>query len=107
ATYQKEPFTISGLAVFLETDRKTLLNYEEREEFFHTIKSAKARIEYFTEKQLYNSSAKNMTGIIFNLKNNYGWQDKQEVEQTGSIQHQVQLGEMSDDEIRERIAEEI
>jgi len=74
------PFTISGLALHLGVDRKTLLNYEEREEFFPTIKNAKTRIENYTEEQLYNSSAKNMTGIIFNLKNNYGWVDKQEVD---------------------------
>lgn len=78
--YQKEPFTISGLAVFLGTNRQTLLNYEETDEFFDTIKQAKAKIEAYTEKQLYNDKARNTTGIIFNLKNNYGWSDKQEVD---------------------------
>lgn len=71
-----KPYTISGLAVFLGTDRKTLINYEEREEYFHTIKAAKARIENFTEETLLTT--RNPTGVIFNLKNNYGWIDKQE-----------------------------
>ncbi len=104
---QVRPFTISGLAVFLDTDRKTLLNYESREEYFLTIKKAKAKIENYTEEQLYNTQAKNMTGIIFNLKNNYGWQDKQQIENTGSLDHRVSLGELSDDEINERIAQEV
>lgn len=79
------PFTISGLAVHLETSRQTLVNYENNAEFFDTIKKAKARIENYTEEQLYNTSAKNMVGIIFNLKNNYGWQDKQAVEHSGDM----------------------
>ncbi|MGR6764465.1 terminase small subunit [Paenibacillus sp. T2-29] len=103
------PFTISGLAVFLETDRKTLLNYEDREEFFHTIKKAKARIENYTEEQLYNASAKNMTGIIFNLKNNYGWQDKQEINnnignqngETFEVSHSKSLKNLSPEELAE------
>lgn len=78
---QVRPFTITGLAVHLGTSRRTLLDYEEYgDEFAHTIKQAKARIEAYTEQQLYNPEARNMTGIIFNLKNNYGWQDKTEVD---------------------------
>lgn len=68
------PYTITGLAVHLETDRRTLLNYEEKEEYFHTIKAAKARIENYTEEILVTT--KSAAGVIFNLKNNYGWQDK-------------------------------
>lgn len=71
------PFTISGLAVHLDIDRKTLLNYEEKAEYFLTIKRAKSKIENYTEEQLFIS--KNTAGVIFNLKNNYeGWVDKQE-----------------------------
>lgn len=80
---QVRPFTITGLAVHLETSRETLLDYEERDEFSDTIKRAKAKIENYTEEQLFDKGARNMTGIIFNLKNNYGrWQDKSEVDAT-------------------------
>lgn len=75
----KKPYTVSGLAYALGTNRQTLLNYEEKEEFFDTIKKAKAKIEVFNEEQLYNKDVPT-TGIIFNLKNNYGWKDKQEIE---------------------------
>jgi DNA-binding XRE family transcriptional regulator len=74
-----KPYTVSGLAYALGTNRQTLLNYEEKEEFFDTIKSAKAKIELFNEEMLYNKDV-STTGVIFNLKNNYGWKDKQEIE---------------------------
>ncbi len=71
--------TISGLALFLECDRKTITNYGNKEEYFPTIKKARLRIESHLEKRLYGS---NVTGTIFNLKNNFDWKDKSEVEQT-------------------------
>lgn len=77
------PYTVSGLAVWLDCDRKTLTNYEEKDKFFPTIKKAKTRIEASIEKGallgLYNP-----TFAIFNMKNNFGWQDKQEVNVAGN-----------------------
>lgn len=67
------PYTISGLAYALDMDRKTLLNYSKREEFFLTIKKAKLKIESQLEECLYRLG--NNSGVIFNLKNNYGWKD--------------------------------
>jgi hypothetical protein len=71
------PFTITGLAVALDTSRETLLNYEDRKEFFDTIKRAKEKIHNFTEEKLFGNNA---TGVIFNLKNNYDWKDKSALE---------------------------
>ena len=71
-----EPYTVTGLAMALDVDRKTLINYSEKDEFFHTIKKAKVKLENYLEKRLINDSS--TSGIIFNLKNNYGWKDKQE-----------------------------
>lgn len=76
---QKRPYTVSGLAYALNTCRQTLLNYEENEKFLDTIKKAKAKIECYNEEMLYNKDIPT-TGVIFNLKNNYGWKDKQELE---------------------------
>jgi hypothetical protein len=72
--------TMSGLAYALEMDRRTLLNYSEREEFIPTIKRARARVECALEANLYNNS---VTGTIFNLKNNFDWKDKTESALTG------------------------
>ena len=44
------PYTITSLAVWLDSDRKTLTNYEERDKFFPTIKRAKTKIEADIEK---------------------------------------------------------
>lgn len=74
---EKRPYSITGLALELDTSRETLLNYEQKQEFFDTIKRAKLRCENFAEEKLF--TARNVTGAIFNLKNNYGWVDRQEV----------------------------
>lgn len=74
------PPTVSGLAYFLDTSRETLMNYEMREDFFDAIKRAKARILAFNEEQLYRNTQ--VTGVIFNLKNNFGFADKQEIDHT-------------------------
>lgn len=74
-----KPYTVSGLAYALGTNRQTLINYEDKEQFFDTIKDAKAKIELFNEELLYDKNV-STTGVIFNLKNNYGWKDKQEIE---------------------------
>lgn len=72
------PYTITGLALALDTSRDILIDYEGRGEFSNTIKRAKLRCEQFAEQRLYDGNAP--AGPIFNLKNNYGWVDKQEVD---------------------------
>ncbi len=68
--------TMSGLALALDVDRKTVLNYSNKDDYFPTIRKARAIIENNLEKNLYGNS---VTGLIFNLKNNFGWNDKQEL----------------------------
>ena len=80
------PLTITSLAVYLDTSRETLLNYETKDEFFGTIKKAKEKIHAWTEEQLYRNTQ--VTGVIFNLKNNYGWKEKTESE----VEHKGNLG---------------
>lgn len=72
-----KPYTITGLALALDLDRKALLEYSGKEEFSNTVKKAKARVEAYAEEYLYGS--KQTAGVIFNLKNNFGWVDKTEV----------------------------
>ena len=74
----KEPYTVTGLGLALDMSRQDLINYSNKEEFFDTIKKAKARVENYLEKRLINDSS--ATGIIFNLKNNYNWKDRQEID---------------------------
>ncbi len=75
---QFKPYTVGGLAAFLNCSRQTLVDYSGRKEFLDIIKEAKDRIEAFAEEQLY--TGKNQAGAIFVMKAKYGWQDKQVVE---------------------------
>jgi hypothetical protein len=93
---QGKPYTVSGLAYALDTTRRTLLDYEEKDEFSHTVKKAKAKIERFNEEMLYSKDV-STTGVIFNLKNNYNWKDKQEIEADINTDVTINI-ELSDDE---------
>lgn len=70
--------TITGLALALDTSRETLINYEERTEYFDTVKRAKDRIENAYELSLRTRGS---AGDIFGLKN-FGWKDKIETDVT-------------------------
>lgn len=71
------PYTMSGLARRLGMDRRTLLDYKKRDKFLPTIKAARERIHEDVETRLMEKQA---TGAIFNLKNNFDWKDKSEVD---------------------------
>lgn len=77
----KEEWTITGLALALDTTRQTLINYEEKEEFIDTIKKLKTKIENQYEISLRKSGR---SGDIFGLKN-FGWKDKTEQEISGGL----------------------
>lgn len=74
------PPTITGLALALGfTSRRALLNYQEKEEFVHTITRAKARVEQYAEERLFDKDGAN--GAKFSLANNFeGWKEKKEIE---------------------------
>ncbi len=91
---KERPYTISGLAYALDTNRQTLLDYQEKDDFSDTIKKAKAKIEQFVEERLFVGN--NTAGVIFNLKNNYNWKDKQEIE--ADVKNDVTINiELSDE----------
>jgi len=77
-TTPKQEWTITGLALALDTYRQTLLNYEEKDEYLDTIKKAKQMIENSYELDLKKHGR---TGTIFALKN-FDWKDKQETDIT-------------------------
>jgi hypothetical protein len=78
---KSEPYTITGLALALNTSRQTLQNYQKREDFFDTIEEAKLKVEHFCEVGSIKGDIGASIGQ-FILKN-HGWKDKSEVEQTG------------------------
>jgi len=78
---------VEGLAMFLDTTRKTLFEYEKLDEFSNTIKKAKTRL-FAQKKQLAMKGKMPPAIFIFDSINNHGYSNKQEVEQTikGSLQ---------------------
>lgn len=90
-----KPYTMSGLALALEMDRRSLLNYSKEDKFFPTIKKARNKVETYVEERLFYPNA---TGVIFNLKNNFGWEDKQELSHSGSINNPY--ANLSEEELR-------
>lgn len=70
---------VLGLCIHLDIIRDTLIEYEKRPEFTDTIKEARQKIEEFKMQKLYSQG--NVTGVIFDLKCNHGWVDKQVIEQ--------------------------
>ncbi len=74
-----EPYTITGLALALDTYRDVLIDYQNKDEYSNAVKRAKQRCENFAEKRIY--ADKNAAGPIFALKN-YGWKDKTETDIT-------------------------
>ena len=90
ADKNNKPYTVTGLAIFLDVDRKTITNYESHEEYFPTIKRAKTRIENWLEEHALMGDA-NTTMTIFNLKNNFDWKDKQEIESNNKNDNTIRI----------------
>jgi hypothetical protein len=100
------PYTTTGLALALDTNRHTLLDYEEKDGFSHTIKKAKLKIENYAEEALYTS--KQTAGVIFNLVNNHKWINKQDITQNGTMNNNninSDITNLAPDERRLRIDE--
>jgi hypothetical protein len=93
--------TLSGLALHLGIERKTLYNYETKDEFLHIIKKARQKVEaIYEERAVYDDKP---TGVIFALKN-MGWSDNQKIDHTTAgepITEQIDYSKLSDDALRE------
>jgi len=78
--YLQNP-SILGLCLHIGISRETLCRYEDKEGYRDTVKEAKLKVEQYLADQLNRTTQ--VAGIIFNLKNNFGWKDVQTVENTG------------------------
>lgn len=77
-----EPPTVTGLCRHLGIDRRTWSNYADEEQYpemREAVQYARDRMEEYLERELLTRE-KQVRGIIFNLQNNYGWRERQEVE---------------------------
>lgn len=75
--------TLTGLCLHLGfSDKESFGRYAEYgDDFCRTVKMARLRIEEDRHQRLANPAC---TGTIFDLKVNWGWQDKQTLEHTGA-----------------------
>jgi hypothetical protein len=80
---QIKPYTVTGLANSLNMTRQMLMEYQNKDKFGDSITRAKSKCEQYAEEQLF--LAKNANGPSFNLKNNYNWRDKQDLEISGEL----------------------
>lgn len=88
--------TVTGLCIALGMTRQALLDYQGKPEFLDTIKKAKMKIENAVEQKLFQNNA---TGAIFNLKNNFSWEDASKRDITsGGEPIKSLLGEISERE---------
>lgn len=101
----REPPLITGLALFLDTSRETLMDYEEKDDFSDTVKRAKDKIEYFTEKDDIPPVLK-----IFKLKN-MGWKDQSQVDLGGAetpLNHRIQVDSVDlEDRVKQLVEENL
>lgn len=84
--------SFTGLALHLGITRKTLANYAKTDRVGHLLDMAKLRCENLLEERMIQGVPP--TGMIFTLKNNYGWVDKTEVDQ--NIKGTVSLSALFD-----------
>ena len=61
---KEKPYTMSGLALSLGIDRRTLVNYADKDLFFSQIKEAKSRVQAQLEENALSGKG-NATFTIF------------------------------------------
>ena len=110
-----KPFTMSGLALFLDCSRMTLYQYEnelikfnniseeDKKRIIDTVKRAKRMVEAYQEEQLF--IGKSPVGTIFSLKNNFNWKDTQEINNNTNISAINPIQQLSTDEIKQLLTE--
>ena len=110
-----KPFTMSGLALFLDCSRTTLYQYEnelikfnnvsenDKQRIMNAVKRAKRMVEAYQEEQLF--IGKSPVGTIFSLKNNFNWKDTQEINSNTNISAVNPIQQLSTEEIKQLLTE--
>lgn len=80
-----EPPTVQGMCLAIGIHKTTFDHYEEWEGYRDTCLWWRLICESYAASLLMTKEG-NVQGVMFNLKNNYGWTDKQEVQVSGGIE---------------------
>lgn len=78
-----EPPTVSALCLALGIHRSTWAEYAKKTEYSDTTTYAQGVMRAWNEQQLLTRPGKDIPGIKFNLENNYGYRDKQDMALVG------------------------
>lgn len=70
-----EPPGVASLTLYLGISRDTWARYGKRKGFRSVVEQTRTRIEAYLVGRL---ESRHTQGVIFNLKNNFGWKDRQE-----------------------------
>lgn len=85
-----EPPTVTGLALALGfSTRLGLLNYQGKAAFMNTVSRAKARVEKYAERRLYDRDG--ARGAEFSLKYNFKWAQEEQDAKNAAAQGVVIL----------------
>lgn len=82
-TANELPLTISGFCVYCDAYKDLLNEYDKKPQFSRTIKQIRMVIENCVEVGILINKY-NATAGIFNLKNNFSWTDKTEIDQNNT-----------------------
>lgn len=102
----EKPPTVTGLAIALGfTNRQSLINYQNQDEFFDTITRAKMVCQDYAETRLYDRDGVN--GAKFSLQNNFGWKERSETDVNanvnGNMNNTLALKNISTEELKEML----
>lgn len=70
---------MTGLAISIGVDRKTLSEYQKSDAYGDIVTDARDKIQLWLEEEL-QSRGGNVTGLIFSLKNNFGFEDTKKLD---------------------------
>lgn len=79
------PITITHFAIWKGVDRTTITNGYSEGIFKQVYQRIKTVCEGYSLNQLLNTDARNVAGVIFNLKNNHDYVDKTQTELSCNI----------------------
>lgn len=88
--YLEEP-SVAGLCLRLGIVKDTWAEYSRSENLGPVCARFKLRTESYLLSKLDGNRVRTVQGIIFNLKNNYGYQEKSEVENKGGVSMKIEL----------------
>jgi len=81
---------VEGLAIFLKTNKQTILNYAGREDYAPLIEDAKLRIAHSVMSRAMSGKI-NPTIAIWVSKNHYDYSDKRDVNLGGQVDNPLSM----------------